>query len=101
MAESSGRVARPRVVILVCGKRKSGKDFVSEALCASLGDTSSIFRLSAPLKRAYARIHGLDLSQLMGAGGYKETHRRNMIGWGEAVRERDPSCFCRFVPLVI
>ena len=94
-------MAQPRVVILVSGKRKSGKDFVSEALCATLGASSSIFRISAPLKSCYARLHQLDLSQLMGSGGYKETHRGRMIAWGEQVRERDPSYFCRFVPLLL
>ena len=100
MAYSGGGVAQqPRVVILVSGKRKSGKDFVSEVLCDCLGESSYIFRLSAPLKRGYADTHGLDLSQLMGTGGYKETHRKNMIGWGKEVRERDPTYFCRLVQL--
>ena len=100
MAQVGGNATHLPLVILVCGKRKCGKDFVSETLCATLGALSAIFRISAPLKRSYATIHGLDLDQLMSATSYKETHRKEMIEWGERVRERDPGYFCRFVIFV-
>ena len=99
MAQASGTATPLPLVILICGKRKCGKDFVSEALCATLGASSAIFRISEPLKRSYATSHGLDLEQLMSATSYKETHRREMIEWGERVRDRDPGYFCRFVNL--
>ncbi|KAI6659755.1 Phosphomevalonate kinase-like [Oopsacas minuta] len=96
MAQLSGTATYlPLVVILVSGKRKCGKDFVSETLCANLGKTCAIFRLSAPLKKSYATIHTLDLDQLMSATEYKEIHRKNMIEWGEEVRNKDPGYFCR------
>lgn len=99
MALVGGTVTHLPLVILVCGKRKCGKDFVSETLCATLGATSAIFRISEPLKKSYATFHGLDFDQLMSATSYKETHRKEMIKWGEGVREKDPEYFCRFVVL--
>ncbi|XP_029789326.1 phosphomevalonate kinase [Suricata suricatta] len=50
----------PRLVLLFSGKRKSGKDFVAEALRSRLGaDVCAILRLSGPLKEQYAqRVSG-------------------------------------------
>ncbi|EYB82044.1 hypothetical protein Y032_0368g65 [Ancylostoma ceylanicum] len=38
---------------------------------------------------------GLDYSQLISDGPYKETHRLQMIKWGESVRNAEPDFFCR------
>ncbi|XP_027469658.1 phosphomevalonate kinase isoform X1 [Zalophus californianus] len=88
----------PRLVLLVSGKRKSGKDFVAEALRSRLGaDVCAILRLSSPLKERYAQENGLDFQRLLDASVYKETYRRDMIRWGEEKRQADPGCFCRKV----
>lgn len=88
----------PRLVLLFSGKRKSGKDFVTEALQSRLGgDVSAILRLSGPLKKQYAQEHGLNFQRLLDASTYKETYRRNMIVWGEEKRQADPGFFCRRV----
>lgn len=85
----------PAVVIILCGKRKSGKDYVAEKLVAQLSDVCSVLRLSKPLKEQYAKDHALDLHRLLDASEYKEAYRKDMIRWGEEMRERDPAYFCR------
>ena len=86
------------VVVVVSGKRKSGKDFVCERLLDQLGAAAAeIGRLSAPLKEAYAEAHGLDFAELLTDGPYKEKYRLDMIRWGEERREKDSGFFARLV----
>ncbi|XP_070323534.1 phosphomevalonate kinase isoform X2 [Odocoileus virginianus] len=86
----------PGLVLLFSGKRKSGKDFVTEALQSRLGaDVCAVLRLSGPLKEQYAQEHGLDFQRLLDASTYKEAYRRDMIRWGEEKRRADPGFFCR------
>ncbi|XP_022346619.1 phosphomevalonate kinase [Enhydra lutris kenyoni] len=88
----------PCLVLLVSGKRKSGKDFVAEALRSRLGeDVCAVLRLSGPLKEQYAQERGLDFQRLLDASSYKEAYRRDMICWGEEKRQADPGFFCRKV----
>ena len=80
-----------RFVILLSGKRKSGKDFVAERLLPALGSDDNdavILRLSGPLKKCYAEQHDLDYAKLMSSDGYKEKYRRDMIRWSEEIRYR-------------
>ncbi|CAJ0589304.1 unnamed protein product [Cylicocyclus nassatus] len=85
-----------KLVVLVSGKRKSGKDYCCEKLKAALEPLKvSIHGVSHSLKAIYAETHGLDYSQLISDGPYKESHRLEMINWGENVRDNDPSFFCR------
>ncbi|XP_014116343.1 PREDICTED: phosphomevalonate kinase isoform X1 [Pseudopodoces humilis] len=82
-------MAAPRAVLLLSGKRKSGKDFVAEELRSRLGpDVCTILRLSGPLKEQYAK-------RLLDASAYKEMFRQDMIRWGEEKRHSDPGFFCR------
>jgi len=102
----------PRLVILLSGKRKSGKDFVAEALIRhfssllsdpttssssppSSSSAATLIRLSAPLKRRFADERGLDFHKLLDSSEYKEKYRREMIVWGEERRRADPGFFCR------
>jgi len=89
----------PKVIILLSGKRKSGKDYIAELLSARFNSTSAtnckVLHISSPLKEEYARIHGLDLSQLLSADSYKEMYRKEMVEWGEEIRNKDPGYFCR------
>lgn len=86
----------PKLILLFSGKRKSGKDYVTDLILNRLGsEICCILRLSGPLKQQYAQEHGLDYSELLAAGGYKETHRAAMITWGEQRRCQDPGFFCR------
>uniref|UniRef100_A0A8D0EUQ3 Phosphomevalonate kinase n=1 Tax=Strix occidentalis caurina TaxID=311401 RepID=A0A8D0EUQ3_STROC len=89
-------MAAPRALLLLSGKRKSGKDFVAEELRSRLGpDVCIVLRLSGPLKEQYAQEHGLDFQRLLDASAYKETYRQDMIRWGEEKRRADPGFFCR------
>ncbi|KAM8735921.1 phosphomevalonate kinase [Acanthopagrus schlegelii] len=90
------RLSEPRLVLVFSGKRKSGKDYVTDLIHRRLGpDVCCILRLSGPLKQQYAQEHNLDLDQLLGTGIYKEEHRADMIRWGETRRRQDPGFFCR------
>ncbi|XP_044064162.1 phosphomevalonate kinase [Siniperca chuatsi] len=90
------RVSEPKLVLVFSGKRKSGKDYVTDLIHNRLGsDVCCVLRLSGPLKQQYAQEHGLDLDQLLGPGLYKEQYRADMIRWGETRRRQDPGFFCR------
>ncbi|XP_062844000.1 phosphomevalonate kinase [Trichomycterus rosablanca] len=87
---------QPQLILLFSGKRKSGKDYVTDLIQNRLGSkVCCILRLSGPLKEQYAQEHSLDYEELLGAGDYKEKHRAEMIHWGENRREKDPGFFCR------
>lgn len=91
MAEGS-----PKLILLCCGKRKSGKDFLTDYLESTLTKNRAvILRLSGPLKECYARDHGLDFDQLLSATDYKEKYRLDMIQWSECIRNQDHGYFCR------
>nr|XP_016924441.1 probable phosphomevalonate kinase [Drosophila suzukii] len=82
-------------IVLISGKRKCGKDYVSERLQQRLGSRSRIVRISEPIKSEWARKLQLDLSALLSDGPYKEKYRRDMIVWSDEVRARDYGYFCR------
>ncbi|XP_038560838.1 phosphomevalonate kinase-like, partial [Micropterus salmoides] len=90
------RVSEPKLVLVFSGKRKSGKDYVTDLIHNRLGsDACCVIRLSGPLKQQYAKEHNLDLDRLLGPGLYKEQYRADMIRWGETRRSQDPGFFCR------
>ena len=86
MTTFDGVKYEPKVILLFCGKRKSGKDYLTEQLQEKYADSSVIIRLSGPLKECYAQNHGLDYQKLLSASDYKEQHRLSMITWSEALR---------------
>ncbi|KAM4013691.1 phosphomevalonate kinase [Anomaloglossus baeobatrachus] len=91
-------MAAPRLVLLFSGKRKSGKDYITERLRESLGgDVCAILRLSGPLKQQFALERALDFDRLLDASAYKEKYRADMIRWGEEKRNADPGFFCRLI----
>ncbi|XP_032829776.1 phosphomevalonate kinase isoform X1 [Petromyzon marinus] len=95
-SSSSSSSSPPRCVLVFSGKRKSGKDFVTDSLRGRLGgDVCAILRLSGPLKSQFAKEHRLQLDKLLDASDYKERYRGDMIRWGEARRSADPGFFCR------
>ncbi|XP_069032635.1 phosphomevalonate kinase-like isoform X2 [Embiotoca jacksoni] len=90
------RGSEPKLILVFSGKRKSGKDYVTDLIQERLGcEACCVLRLSGPLKQQYAQEHGLDLDQLLGPGPYKEQYRADMIRWGETRRNQDPGFFCR------
>ncbi len=53
--------SKPHAVLVFSGKRKSGKDYVTDIIRERLGtDVCSILRLSGPLKEQYAKVMNLD-----------------------------------------
>ncbi|EDV98759.1 probable phosphomevalonate kinase [Drosophila grimshawi] len=82
-------------ILLISGKRKCGKDFISERLQRRLSDRSLIVRISEPIKREWARKLQLDMGAMLSDGPYKEQYRRDMIIWSDEVRQRDYGFFCR------
>ncbi|XP_031832314.1 phosphomevalonate kinase [Nomia melanderi] len=86
----------PRIILLFSGKRKSGKDFITNILQERIGfDSSVIIKLSGPIKSHWAKSLNLDIDELLGDGEYKENYRLEMAKWGESVRNQDYGYFCR------
>nr|XP_009862384.1 phosphomevalonate kinase-like [Ciona intestinalis] len=84
----------PKVILVLSGKRKSGKDYVAEVLQRIFGmEVCVLIKLSAPLKKEYANKHDLDHQKLLSSSSYKEKYRKDMIVWGELKRNEDPSYF--------
>lgn len=86
------------MIVLISGKRKSGKDYVSDYLRSKLcsnGVSTFLVRISAPLKEAYATENGLDYDALLSSGPYKEKYRDDMVRWGEEKRRYDSGYFIR------
>ncbi|XP_013118296.1 phosphomevalonate kinase [Stomoxys calcitrans] len=82
-------------ILLISGKRKCGKDYISEKLKNKLGASSQIIRISEPIKSEWAQKMQLDLNQLLSDGPYKEKYRKDMITWSDTVRQQDYGYFCR------
>ncbi|XP_078039865.1 phosphomevalonate kinase [Augochlora pura] len=87
--------SNPRIILLFSGKRKSGKDFITNKLHERIGSDSVILRLSGPIKAHWAKSMNLDIDGLLGDGEYKENYRIEMAKWGESIRKQDYGYFCR------
>ncbi|KAK9891078.1 hypothetical protein WA026_013401 [Henosepilachna vigintioctopunctata] len=87
----------PKKILLLSGKRKSGKDFLAEKLKSILGEDCTVLRISEPIKKHYAEKCGVNFKELLGDGPFKEKYRKEMIVWGEQIRAEDPGYFCRLV----
>ncbi|KAE8753006.1 phosphomevalonate kinase [Frankliniella occidentalis] len=86
----------PKRVFLFSGKRKCGKDYITDLLLERIGEENTvIIKISSPIKSHWAEEKGLDLHKLMSANQYKENFRQDMIIWSESVRAKDPGYFCR------
>nr|ADD38013.1 Phosphomevalonate kinase [Lepeophtheirus salmonis] len=88
----------PKIIYLFMGKRKSGKDYITDLLESALkekGENVRVVRLSSPIKKIYAERHDLDYEKLLSASDYKEKYRADMIEWSEELRNLDYGFFCR------
>ncbi|XP_046677848.1 phosphomevalonate kinase [Homalodisca vitripennis] len=85
----------PNLILLFSGKRKSGKDTVTDLLFDSVKEEAVLIKVSAPIKSYFSKVKGLDYDQLMGTSSYKEQYRLEMIKWSEQVRKSDYGYFCR------
>ncbi|CAF4827494.1 unnamed protein product [Pieris macdunnoughi] len=85
----------PTIVLLFSGKRKCGKDFITDHLQAKLGDKCEIIKISLPIKSYWAKEMNLNLNELLSDGALKENYRLEMINWSDKMREKDYGCFCK------
>ena len=85
----------PSAIVLINGKRKSGKDFFASKLAEELGNACEILHLSNEIKREYATLHKLNYELLLTDSPYKDKYRTAMIALGESRRTADPSHYCR------
>jgi phosphomevalonate kinase len=90
----------PDLILIISGKRKSGKDYVTQKLVNYLELNSqafeySVLTLSEPLKQIYAAEHQLDLKELLSSSEYKEKYRLDMINWSDTKRKEDAHFFCK------
>ncbi|KAI7693735.1 Phosphomevalonate kinase [Sarcoptes scabiei] len=86
---------KPKLILLLSGKRKSGKDFVERLLLERFPNSILSFRISSPIKKEFARERNLDYEELLTSSSYKENYRHKMVEWSESVRRTDPNYFLR------
>ena len=86
----------PKIIIVVSGKRKSGKDFFTDNLVKQISEVNChILKVSSPIKRHFSKKYNLSYSELITSSNYKEQCRAEMIKWGEEQRSKDSAIFCR------
>lgn len=96
IAHSFENSRKPKYILLFSGKRKCGKDFITDILHKRLGDDKSvIIKVSGPIKTHWSKNLGLDLNKLLDSSEYKEQYRFEMIKWSESIRKKDSGYFCR------
>ncbi|CAH2087049.1 unnamed protein product [Euphydryas editha] len=85
----------PKVILLFSGKRKCGKDFITDNLKLRLDNVCEIIKISQPIKSHWAKEKNLNLNELLSDSEYKERYRLDMIKWSDEMREKDYGCFCK------
>lgn len=89
-----------KLVIILSGKRKSGKDHISTLITNYIGyqrmRNLAILRIAGPIKKEFARNNKLDFSRLLDSTAYKENFRLAMVEWSERYREKEGwNCFLK------
>ncbi|KAG8234573.1 hypothetical protein J437_LFUL015364 [Ladona fulva] len=86
----------PKCILIFSGKRKCGKDFVTDLLFQRVGlENCALLKLSGPIKKKWAEANNLDFAKLMDSSEYKEIYRAEMNKYGEEMRNKDYGYFCR------
>ncbi|CAH2049412.1 unnamed protein product, partial [Iphiclides podalirius] len=85
----------PKVILLFSGKRKSGKDYLTDHLQKVLSEKCEVIKISQPIKSHWAKENNLNLNELLSDSKYKEQYRLKMIKWSEEKRDQDYGCFCK------
>lgn len=90
----------PRLVIILSGKRKSGKDHISKLIedhiesSGRSSDLVAVLQIASPIKREFANNNELDFGRLLDSSDYKENFRRAMVDWSERYRmNKGWNCF--------
>lgn len=83
MSDTKIQVESPNLVLILSGKRKSGKDYVFTKLVEKFSNSDRLLLrqivISSQLKKTYAREHNLDYEKLLDSSDYKEAYRLDMI----------------------
>jgi len=88
-------LTKPSVQLILSGKRKCGKDYLEQLILERYPELVLSYRISAPIKGAFARAYCLDFTELLSASQYKENYREQMVTWSEQIRQTDPHYFLR------
>jgi len=86
---------KPKVQLILSGKRKCGKDFLEQIILERFPQLVLSYRISAPIKGAFAQTYGLDLAELLSSSQYKENYREQMVLWSKQIRQSDAHYFLR------
>ena len=85
-----------KVIIVISGKRKSGKDYVTNDIVKEIFESfCHIMRVASPIKKHFCQKYNMNYEEMMTSSQYKEKRRAEMIKWGEEQRLKDVSIFCR------
>lgn len=89
-----------KLVIILSGKRKSGKDHISTLITNYIGHERihnlAVLRIAGPIKKEFARNNKLDFTRLLDSTEYKENFRLAMVQWSERYREKEGwNCFLK------
>lgn len=85
-----------KVIIVISGKRKSGKDYVTNNIVKEIMESfCHIMRVASPIKKHFCQKYNMNYEEMMTSSQYKEMRRAEMIRWGEEKRSNDVSVFCR------
>ena len=88
----SSFLRRGQVLVMLSGKRGSGKDYVAEVLRTSLRPPSSVelFRIGSVTKKMYAAANpDVDFKRLMDDREYKNSHRQQLTNFYTEKRGED------------
>lgn len=87
-----------RAIIVLSGKRKSGKDFVAENIVDRLKEENCvIIRVASPIKKHFCNKYNMSYDEMITSSQYKEQRRQEMIKWGEMQRAKDKYVFCETI----
>lgn len=89
-----------RLVIILSGKRKCGKDHISTLLTNHIGYERmhhlAVLRIASPIKKEFSKNNKLDFTRLLDSTEYKENFRLAMVEWSESYRAKEGwNCFLK------
>jgi len=83
------------MIVLISGKRLSGKDTLALLVQNVLGeDKCQIISLADALKTEYCRSRDIDIKRIYEDPIYKEQHRQDLIDWGAFRRAENIDYWC-------
>lgn len=83
------------MIILLSGKRYSGKDFIGDILVKNHNFKKK--SLATAVKTNYCKNTNLDYNTFMNSRKIKEEHRQNLIDYSEGKKLKDPYYWCKIL----